>query len=80
MDPTESIRRERQNELNSDPSPREELEKKYGKCWDTSEMQDEFEPLGFLAPFIVVRRRADGKKGSLEFRHSPRLYFNWQED
>jgi hypothetical protein len=51
-----------------------------GPTWDTQAMQAEFEPLGFAAPFIVVRRRSDGVKGSLEFTHSPRVYFNWQED
>lgn len=30
--------------------------------WTTTEMQRDFEPLGFAAPLIVVRRRADGAK------------------
>ena len=42
-------------------------------------MCDQFEAIGFLAPIIVVRRRSDGKKGSLEFQHWPRFYFNFQE-
>ena len=50
------------------------------KRWTTDELRAEFEVLGFCAPFVVVRRKADGKKGSLEFTHSPRFYFNWQED
>jgi hypothetical protein len=29
---------------------------------------------------VVVTRKSDGVKGSLEFRHSPRVYFNWQAD
>jgi hypothetical protein len=48
--------------------------------WDTAEMQRDFEAIGFMAPFIVVRRRSDGVKGSLEFTHSPRVYFNWRPD
>ncbi len=32
-----------------------------------------------MAPFVIVRRRADGVKGSLEFQHNPRFYFNWVE-
>ena len=30
-----------------------------------------------VAPFVVVRRKGDGKKGSLEFQHQPRFYFNF---
>lgn len=47
--------------------------------WTTSTLQDEFEVTGFMAPFCVVRRKADGVKGSVEFAHSPRVYFNFQE-
>jgi len=43
-------------------------------------MQEEFEPLGFMAPLIVVRRRSDGIKGSLKFQHNPRLYFDWSPE
>lgn len=49
-----------------------------GQRWTTDEMQRDFEPLGFRAPFIVVRRRSDGVKGTLEFTHSPRVYFDFQ--
>lgn len=47
--------------------------------WDTTALQRDFEVLSFLAPFVVVRRRADGVKGTLRFNHSPRIYFNFQE-
>ena len=30
-----------------------------------------------MAPFISVKRKRDGRKGSMEFQHSPRLYFNF---
>jgi hypothetical protein len=33
--------------------------------------------IGFLAPFVVVRRKIDGVKGSLEFQHHPRFYFGF---
>lgn len=51
-----------------------------GQTWDTKQLQEDFEVLGFGAPFIAVRRRSDGKVGSLEFTHSPRVYWNFQED
>lgn len=48
--------------------------------WDTTEMQRDYEPIGFSAPFIVVRRRSDGQLGTLEFGGSPREYFDFVED
>jgi hypothetical protein len=43
-------------------------------------MTRDFEVLGFAAPFAVVRRRSDGQRGSLEFIHSPRVYFGFVPD
>lgn len=77
-DPTEGPRRERLAEINAVPGSREALEAQYGRVWDTDELQEEFEVIGFMAPLVVVRHRGSGQKGSLEFQHSPRLYFNWQ--
>lgn len=48
-----------------------------GPLWDTEEMQRDFEPIGFAAPFIVVRRRSDGQRGTLTFVHNPRVYFDF---
>jgi hypothetical protein len=79
-DRTESIRRERLAEINAEPGSREALEAKCGQVWDTSELRREFEVLGFAAPLVVVRRRSDGVRGSLEFQHDPRLYFNFQPE
>ena len=77
-DPTEAIRREMVAEINADPGSREALEAKHGQVWDTDQLCEDFEALGFMAPIVVVRRRSDGRKGSLEFQHSPRFYFNFQ--
>ena len=48
--------------------------------WNTEELSKEFEVIGFLAPFVVVKRKSDGAKGSMEFTHSPRFYFNFVAD
>jgi len=77
-DQTESIRRQRLADINIAPGSREALEAQHGRVWDTDQLVQDFEPIGFMAPLVVVRRRSDGQKGSLEFQHSPRLYFNWQ--
>ena len=79
-DPTESIRRHRLAEINAEPGSREALEAQHEKVWSTDELQQDFEALGFMAPFIVVRRRSDGVRGSLEFQHNPRFYFNFQPE
>ena len=78
LDPTEPIRRERLAEINAEPGSREALESQYGKVWTTEELGEDFEVIGFMAPLVVVRRKSDGIKGSLEFQHNPRLYFNFQ--
>lgn len=76
-DPTEFYRRQRIVEINAVPGSREALEAEHGQVWNTDELSGDFEVTGFLAPFVVVRRKSDGKKGSLEFQHDPRLYFDF---
>lgn len=49
-----------------------------GQIWDTTALQSDFAVIGFSAPFVMVRRKADGVKGTLEFTHSPRVYFNFR--
>lgn len=77
-DETETIRRDMLAEINVDPGSRDALEAKHGKVWNTDELRQEFDVLGFLAPLVVVRRMSDGAKGSLMFQHNPRFYFNFQ--
>ncbi len=79
-DPTEPILRQRLAGINAQPGSREALEARYGQVWDTQQLTDDFEVIGFMAPLVVVRRKADGVKGSLEFQHAPRFYFAWQPD
>lgn len=79
-DTTETIRREMVAELNGQKGSREHLEQQHGQVWTTSELQHDFEVLGFMAPFVVVRRRSDGIKGSLTFQHDHRYYFGWQAE
>jgi hypothetical protein len=79
-DPIEPIRRERLAEINAEPGSREALEAQYGQVWDTNELRRNFDVLGFMAPLVVVRRKSDGVRGSLEFQHSPRFYFNFQAE
>ena len=74
-DPTENIRRDMVAEINFELGSREALEDKYGKVWDTQELQEDFTVSGFLAPFIGVTKKETGEKGTLMFQHMPRFYF-----
>lgn len=49
------------------------------QTWDTKQLGEDFEVLAFSAPFVIVRRRSDGSKGSLQFNHNPRVYWGFQE-
>jgi hypothetical protein len=76
-DPTEDIRRE----MIATGQPTADLAAELGidgPTWNSETVSKDFEILGFAAPFVVVRRRSDRQKGSLEFTHSPRIYFNFQ--
>jgi hypothetical protein len=77
-DPTEAARRERLTEINAVASERAALEARCGQVWDTRDLAHDFVVVGFAAPLVVVRRKSDGVRGSLEFQHQPRLYFNFQ--
>jgi hypothetical protein len=84
-DPTEGYRRAEVARINTavessdEDTERVRLETEHGQVWDTDEMRQDFEAQGFGAPYIVVIRKEDGIKGSLEFQHRPRFYFNFQK-
>jgi hypothetical protein len=72
-DPTEDFRRA----MLASGQPARDLVQAQER-WTTEELREQFEVTGFLAPFVVVRRKADGVVGSLEFTHNPRVYFNFR--
>lgn len=86
QDDTEDLRRRRLMEINSTVesddviAERQRLEARYGQIWDAAQLAKDFDALGFMAPYVVVGRRSDGRKGSLEFQHLPRFYFNFVLD
>ena len=56
------------------------IECRYGRVWSASELANDFDVVGFAAPFAVVRRKTDNQLGSLLFQHHPRYYFAFQKD
>jgi hypothetical protein len=79
-DSRENLRRERLIEINTDLGSRESLEQRYGLVWSTAQLTENFTVIGFLAPYVAVRRKSDGVRGTLEFQHQPRFYFNFQPE
>lgn len=79
-DPTESIRRIQAEQINNDPGEREALEAKHGQVWTTEELAQDFTVVGFLAPYVVVRRKSDNAKGSMQFQHWPRFYWGFEAE
>ena len=55
------------------------LENQAGQVWNTKELQEDFNVQSFLAPFCFVTRKKDQVKGTLQFSHRPRFYFNFVE-
>lgn len=55
------------------------------QSWDTKQLQEDFSVEGFASPFVVVRRKSDGVRGSLQFAGPTaacpeRVYWGFVED
>jgi hypothetical protein len=74
-DPTEAIRRE----MLESGEPYRDLARA-SERWDTAQMSELFTVHSFLAPFVFVTRKSDGKRGTLTFTHSPRFYFDFEPE
>ena len=48
------------------------------QCWNTQDVVTMFDIQSFMAPYVVVVRRSDKVKGTLQFTHMPRWYFDFQ--
>lgn len=66
-------------DIKVEEAKRKELEEQYGQVWNTTELQEDFTVSGFMAPFVVVKRKSDNKRGSLSFDHMPRFYYDFKE-
>ena len=75
MDATEEARRAMLPEM---PAELREAVEKGEQVWDTEALRRDFDVETFSAPFVVARRKSDGRLGSLKFTNAPRLYFSWQ--
>ena len=60
------------------PGSREALEAEYGEVWNAAEFSEDFEVIATGAFLVVVRRKSDGRRGSLFYQNRPRFYFAWK--
>lgn len=43
----------------------------------TAQMQEKYEVIAFAAPLVIVIRKSDNVKGTLQFDHRPRFYYDF---
>ena len=55
------------------------LEERYGEVWNTDEAMKLFKFSSFMSPYALVKRKKDGKEGTVKFTHNPRFYFSFKE-
>ena len=79
-DSTEDVRKQQAAEINDQPVNRFVLEERHGRVWNTYQLKNEFTIMGFMAPYVAVKRKSDGVVGSMMFQHLPRFYFNFVKD
>lgn len=68
----------RQLQPDRGPWTRGELESFFGQVWNTAELTAAFTLDGYVAPYAVVTRRFDNRRGMMEFQDAPRLYFRFR--
>ena len=76
---TELVQREIMETINNGDEDRKAIEAEDGQTWNSEELGRDFKVMGFAAPYCVVLRKADDKKGTIMFKHSPRIYFGFCE-
>lgn len=81
QDTTETVRREMvENQKAEGPMTRAELEARHGQVWTPEELSAAYGVQGFMAPFVIVQRKADSAIGTLSFQHDPRFYWGFEKD
>lgn len=72
-------RRKKQRRIVPPPRSRDDLEREFGRVWDTQEVAAEFVITSIIGNEVVVRKKADSVVGTLSYQNEPRLYFRWVE-
>jgi hypothetical protein len=77
---TETLRRALVERITSESTSRENLEARYGEVFDTEQLREAFDVIGFAAPLVIVWHKQSGQRGTLFFQHDPRFYFSFEAD
>jgi hypothetical protein len=77
---TETLRRALVERITSESTSRENLEARYGEVFDTEQLREAFDVIGFAAPLVMVRHKGSGQRGTLFLQHDPRFYFSFEAD
>jgi hypothetical protein len=80
IDSTETLRRALVERITSESTSRENLEARYGEVFDTEQLREAFDVIGFAAPLVIVRHKESGQRGTLFFQHDPRFFFSFEAD
>lgn len=58
---------------------REQIEQQHGQVWDSFTLARDFDIESFAPGHgkVNVIRRADGKRGTVEYQHEPRFYWGF---
>ena len=76
----DGLRRKVRDAINTEPRTREQLELAFGEVWDEETVNNDFEVLGDVSPFMLVLRLRDGMTGALLYQEYPRLYWHFATD
>ncbi|MBI2806119.1 MAG: hypothetical protein HYX68_14150 [Planctomycetes bacterium] len=72
-------RRKKPRKIVPPPRTRAELEREFGKVWDTHELAREFVITSIIGSTVVVRRKTDDVVGTMKYQSNPPLYFGFVE-
>lgn len=70
-------RRKKQPKIIPPPKSRADLEREFGRVWDTQELAHEFVITSIIGNTVVVRRKTDDVVGTLQHQSKPPLYFGF---
>ena len=57
----------------------DKLKETYGEVLTTTEATAKYDFRAFGAPLVSVQRKSDNVRGTLQFTHRPRFYFDFVE-
>lgn len=73
------MRRKKLRKIIPPPRTRPDIEREFGRVWDTQELAHEFVITSIIGSTVVVRRKSDNRVGTLQHQSNPPLYFQFVE-